>query len=285
MRGVESSPGSAADTSDPRQAQELPRLAHRQLTRPLHVGILAVAAFWALSTVAVVAAAGGGAAAAATAAAVTGGYAAAGLTALLVRRWELRQMRELVDALNRATKRLAALSTLDDLTGLHNRRYFYWQLERELQRAKRYGTLFAIVVFDIDGLKRINDGLGHLAGDQLLRTFARVMRENARASDTCARIGGDEFASLALNTTYQTAQALAERLAASFAATPIDLSTLEAAGGSTISGSASWGVSAYSPRDDAGGSLDATDIISWADRDLSARKIERREARGSGRVR
>ncbi|MFQ5880665.1 MAG: GGDEF domain-containing protein, partial [Dehalococcoidia bacterium] len=229
----------AVDTTKP--AEPAIRLTHSQLTRPLRLAFLVVTVFWGLATAAVGLAvgAGGSAAVASAALAITGFYVAGGLTAVAVRRWELRQVKELLDALNGATQRLADLSVLDELTGVHNRRYFYWQLERELARARRYGTPFTMVLFDIDGLKSINDGLGHLTGDELLRTFARIMQEYSRSTDTCARIGGDEFAVLAPNTPYETAAKLAERLAAAFAATPINLPTAGAAEGPSITSTTS----------------------------------------------
>lgn len=75
--------------------------------------------------------------------------------------------------LNEANQRLEALSQLDGLTGLYNRRYWQERLEEEFGRAQRYGTVFSLLLFDLDYFKRINDGYGHPGGDEVLRVVAR----------------------------------------------------------------------------------------------------------------
>ena len=88
---------------------------------------------------------------------------------------------------------LRHLSTHDPLTGLHNRGYFEDEMER-LERGRQFPL--SVVVVDVDGLKSINDSLGHAAGDDLLRRTAAVLTRVFRAEDVVARIGGDEFAVL-----------------------------------------------------------------------------------------
>ena len=88
---------------------------------------------------------------------------------------------------------LEQLTLLDELTGLNNRRGLQTVGEQALYAARRAGTPVAILFIDIDGLKQINDTLGHAAGDDALRTIADVIQSSIRGGDVAARIGGDEF--------------------------------------------------------------------------------------------
>ena len=97
---------------------------------------------------------------------------------------------------DRQAEELRRHATTDALTGLTNRREFDRALGQALGRAERFDRQGAILYVDLDGLKRINDELGHAAGDDLIRTVAHRIRENTRAVDTAARLGGDEFAVL-----------------------------------------------------------------------------------------
>ncbi|HET8751409.1 MAG TPA: sensor domain-containing diguanylate cyclase [Gaiellaceae bacterium] len=83
---------------------------------------------------------------------------------------------------------------LDSLTGLHNRRYFYETLGREVDRAQRYQRRLSLVIVDVDGFKEINDRIGHLAGDAVLAEIADRIRQVVRSADIPCRVGGDEFA-------------------------------------------------------------------------------------------
>jgi diguanylate cyclase (GGDEF)-like protein len=116
--------------------------------------------------------------------------------------------------LGRQADRLRRLSTTDSLTGLCNRRALDDRVRDEWRRAVRYGSPLALLLVDIDGLKRINDQLGHRAGDNLLRGTATAIRHSLRGSDVGARWGGDEFAILAPQTSRDAARRLAERLLA-----------------------------------------------------------------------
>jgi diguanylate cyclase (GGDEF)-like protein len=102
-------------------------------------------------------------------------------------------------ALERAEKTEAELRHLadhDSLTGLLNRRRFRAELDQYVSFAARYGGRGAVMVIDIDGLKEVNDRLGHQAGDTLIRRVAEILRERVRATDIVARLSGDEFAVL-----------------------------------------------------------------------------------------
>jgi diguanylate cyclase (GGDEF)-like protein len=104
------------------------------------------------------------------------------------------------------------LAATDALTGLWNRRHFLQQLEETLKRARRYREAFALVLLDVDHFKAVNDAHGHSAGDRVLEAVAGAMREWVRDTDTVARIGGDEFAALLLQTDAERARPVVERL-------------------------------------------------------------------------
>jgi len=90
-------------------------------------------------------------------------------------------------------ERVEEMSYTDNLTGLSNQRYFHKRLHEEIDRAKRYQRSLALIIFDVDDLKRINDSYGHLAGDTILRRLGQILRSSIRAIDIIARYGGDEF--------------------------------------------------------------------------------------------
>ena len=85
------------------------------------------------------------------------------------------------------------LSYLDDLTGIHNHRYFDTFLNREIERQKRYRRPLALMMIDLDDFKRVNDTYGHQFGDETLREMAHLLRQAIRNSDFVARYGGEEF--------------------------------------------------------------------------------------------
>jgi diguanylate cyclase (GGDEF)-like protein len=103
-------------------------------------------------------------------------------------------------------------SVRDPLTGLFNRRYLLQRMGSEIQHAERMGSDIALLMMDVDGLKRVNDQLGHLAGDRALCALARAVLDGIRLGDLAARYGGDEFAVLAPGTTRPEAAILAERI-------------------------------------------------------------------------
>jgi diguanylate cyclase (GGDEF)-like protein len=99
----------------------------------------------------------------------------------------------LSDQLDLAEERLRQLSITDELTQAYNRRYLIEVARKVLAGAKRYGDSFAIIIFDIDDFKRVNDTYGHAAGDQVLRVLSEICMTHIRDSDTFARYGGEEF--------------------------------------------------------------------------------------------
>ncbi len=100
----------------------------------------------------------------------------------------------------------------DPLTGLYNRRYLEESLGRELERARRRGGQFSVLVLDVDHFKRFNDTHGHDAGDAVLREVGAHLRGNFRGEDVCARLGGEEFAVVLTESALGGARDRAERL-------------------------------------------------------------------------
>jgi diguanylate cyclase (GGDEF)-like protein len=85
------------------------------------------------------------------------------------------------------------LAIIDPLTGIYNRRHFYNQALRGLERCRRFPASLAVIMLDIDNYKRFNDTFGHLKGDEALATIARQIHENIRRIDIFGRYGGEEF--------------------------------------------------------------------------------------------
>jgi len=111
----------------------------------------------------------------------------------------------------------------DHLTGLANRRRFERQLEREVGRMARFGHPFSLLMLDIDSFKNLNDSYGHDAGDEAIRRISRVLREGTRGIDLAARIGGEEFAVVLVETSKEGALEVAERLRAAIKALEIPM--------------------------------------------------------------
>ena len=117
-----------------------------------------------------------------------------------------------VTASTRLNRELAFHANHDSLTGLHNRRAFHAQLQRAIDNAGAHGTGNALLYLDLDRFKAVNDGAGHVAGDELLRQLAILLRRQLREHDTVARLGGDEFAVLLENCTPAHAATVAEKI-------------------------------------------------------------------------
>ena len=110
-------------------------------------------------------------------------------------------------------RELEWLANTDSLTGLYNVRYLRQHIRHLLRVHKRYGHPFAVLLLDIDGLKRINDAFGHAAGDRVLIGVGKALRETIRSADTPIRMGGDEFCVLAAHQTAALGEIAANRLA------------------------------------------------------------------------
>ena len=114
--------------------------------------------------------------------------------------------------LREANRVLEQLASSDSLTELANRRCFFDQARAEIRRAQRYKHALSLQMLDLDHFKTINDRFGHLAGDQVLKSVADLLRANLRHNDLAARIGGEEFAILLPETGIEDAVLHAERL-------------------------------------------------------------------------
>jgi diguanylate cyclase (GGDEF)-like protein/PAS domain S-box-containing protein len=115
-------------------------------------------------------------------------------------------------ARRRAERRLRRLAHYDVLTGILNRRGFLSGMERELRRQRRHGGRGMLLLLDLDNFKRVNDSAGHAAGDEVLRGTADTLRRRLRMTDLVGRIGGDEFAALALELSPEEGDTLAFEL-------------------------------------------------------------------------
>jgi diguanylate cyclase (GGDEF)-like protein len=104
------------------------------------------------------------------------------------------------------------MATVDDLTKLFNRRYFFERFDQEMERAKRYQRSLSCVILDIDHFKLVNDTYGHLTGDKVLRDISQILKKNCRKSDLAGRYGGEELIIVLPETDSQGAMIIAERI-------------------------------------------------------------------------
>lgn len=135
---------------------------------------------------------------------------------VLERRGESAARRALDDCLlayfDHVTGELAERARRDPLTGVLNHRAFHTRLAEEAARARRYRGHLALIAFDLDRFKELNDREGHAEGDRHLRAFASALASTLRETDTAGRLGGDEFAALLLEADGETVRAFLERL-------------------------------------------------------------------------
>lgn len=142
-----------------------------------------------------------------------------GLSGQLVLSGRIALLRErrLVHAaasLRELTGQLELLATIDNLTGLTNRRIFFERLGVEFRRATRYRRPLSVIMADLDHFKTVNDRFGHLFGDLVLSVTAQALRTNVRESDLVARYGGEEFVLMLPETALAEAMVVAEKLRA-----------------------------------------------------------------------
>ena len=179
----------------------------------------------------------------------------------------LRKQEEATRKLEEHNKKLLDMASKDPLTGLDNRRVYNRAMDTEIDRVKRYGESFSILVVDVDHFKKVNDTYGHPAGDKVLQELAKRLKTSLRDVDQIARLGGEEFGAILPCTSGTGARVAAERLRASVEAKPFDVDGMDlpvtvSVGGVTITKDSSIS--------------DADDIFALADKALY-------EAKGKGR--
>jgi len=118
----------------------------------------------------------------------------------------------LLSALKRRLEFEEELARMDALTGVSNVRSFTELANMEIDRARRYHHSFTLIYIDADNFKSINDRLGHNTGDALLQSMAKAVKGEVRSTDVVARLGGDEFAILLLETSYEPAQRVIQKV-------------------------------------------------------------------------
>jgi len=161
-------------------------------------------------------------------------------------------------------KELQASADVDTLTSVFNRRGFERELKRSLAYVTRYWTRAALLYVDLDGFKPVNDAHGHAAGDAVLQAVAAKLAGSVRASDTVARIGGDEFALILWNLGESDAAAKSWALEAAVSDVAVGW------GGATLSVGASIGFAMLAPSDV------LAEILARADHAMYARKVARK---------
>ncbi|MGM0500452.1 MAG: GGDEF domain-containing protein [Bacillota bacterium] len=119
---------------------------------------------------------------------------------------------KIVKNLRKELKEKTILSETDKMLGVYNRAKFDKELDREMDRAKRYGSKLALIMIDIDHFKEFNDNYGHNVGDQILKRMVSIVKEKIRQHDILARYGGDEFMIICPETSLEDAEKLAQRL-------------------------------------------------------------------------
>jgi len=177
---------------------------------------------------------------------------------------EIERLEAELKAERARVQELEATADCDALTGVFNRRGFDRELKRSLAYVKRYWTRAALLYVDLDGFKPVNDAHGHAAGDAVLKAVGATLSVNVRASDTVARIGGDEFALILWNLGEADAASKSWALEAAVGETIVDWN------GATLGVGASIGFVMLTPSDE------LAEVLARADHAMYARKAARK---------
>jgi diguanylate cyclase len=169
----------------------------------------------------------------------------------------LEQSKSQIDNLRSHLAEAQEISMRDPLTSLSNRRRFDDSLTRELADAREQGTSLSLVLADIDNFKKVNDLFGHTIGDEILKMFARVLRDNVCARDTVARYGGEEFAVILPETEVENARRITERMRSQLEGMQL---ALNASGQEIGKITASFGIAELSLGDDADTLVQRADV-------------------------
>ena len=168
-----------------------------------------------------------------------------------------RMRQELEENLSRI-EYLEQLADQDSLAPVANRRAFVRELSRNLSYSERYGTPSSVIYFDLNGLKQLNDGKGHAAGDAAILKVAKILANNVRESDVVGRLGGDEFGVMLSHADEDAARRKAEQLAEAIASDPLDWN------GEAIRLEVAFGIHTIRSGGDAGAALEAADRAMYA---------------------
>ncbi len=141
------------------------------------------------------------------------------------------------------------LATEDGLTGLYNHRYFQEQMIVNINNFKRYGTVFSLILIDIDFFKKFNDTYGHQSGDCVLKQVAAILKKNSRSSDVVCRYGGEEMTIILTNTNKQDAIATAKKICEAVRNTPFILANGEKVNVTISLGVATVGINGEKPQE------------------------------------
>ena len=125
--------------------------------------------------------------------------------------------------LKKTKEQLLLMATTDVLTGLSNRRFFMERLSNEFERVKRYESIYTLLMIDLDFFKKVNDTMGHKAGDIVLIKVSEILQSGLRCTDIIGRIGGEEFAAILPETELQQGLQIAERLRKAVEQLPLEV--------------------------------------------------------------
>ena len=164
---------------------------------------------------------------------------------LLLRLKRVLKERQLTQERAQMLKKLQKLAITDALTNLHNSRYFYNQVELEVNRSNRYKHPLSMLLLDIDHFKEYNDTSGHLEGDKVLQRLGAIIRSCLRRMDSAYRYGGEEFTVLLPETNCEEALTVAERIRAS-----VEESVFEPLTGKRVQVTISIGVTQFQPEEE-----------------------------------
>ncbi|MEO0411500.1 MAG: GGDEF domain-containing protein [Pseudomonadota bacterium] len=168
----------------------------------------------------------------------------------------LKEVEQLRLELRSAQSRLADLERLadtDTLAPVANRRAFVRELSKSISYAKRHNISASLLYFDVNDLKKVNDQMGHAAGDKVLSHVANTLLINLRESDVVGRLGGDEFAALLMQATEEQALDKGTQLVRLIAETPVNIS------GKMVNVRVAFGAYTFDDIDDPGDALDQAD--------------------------
>ena len=174
----------------------------------------------------------------------------------------------------REEQKYIAAARSDPLTGIANRRTFFEQAERLLQRCRKDNRPLALIVFDLDRFKSINDDNGHAAGDEVLRAFVASVRAVLRPNDLFGRHGGEEFAVALPEATIDSATVVAERIRHAFARRPVNHD------GRPVKATVSAGVAAAEPASTFETLMNAADMAMYRAKRLGRNRVECMPAAG-----